>query len=133
MTIFWRWLFMRGAFNRGYVLPSGLYFVVGAHLSASQNVLLGTAMSTTLVLTDIPTGVWADSLGRKRPFVIGQLLLGASMVLTELVTAFPLLVVTQVFTPSRGQCHVCQCYLRQWCTDGDLADQPTDSTCTTDA
>jgi MFS family permease len=95
VTIFWRWLFLRGAFNRGYVLTSGLYFVVGAHLSASQNVFLGTVMSATLVLTDIPTGVWADALGRKRPLVIGHLLLGASMVMTGLVTAFPLLVVTQ--------------------------------------
>jgi MFS family permease len=96
VTLFFRWLFLRGAFNRGYVLISGLYFVVGAHLSASQNVLLGTVMSATLVLTDIPTGVWADALGRKRPLVIGHLLLGASMVMTGLVTAFPLLVVTQV-------------------------------------
>jgi MFS family permease len=96
VTIFLRWLFLRGAFNRGYVLTSGLYFVVGAHLSTSQNVLLGTVMSTTLVLTNIPTGVWADALGRKWPLVIGHLLLGASMVMTGLVTAFPLLVVTQV-------------------------------------
>jgi MFS family permease len=96
VTIFFRWLFMRGAFNRGYVLTSGLYFVVGAHLSASQIVFLGTVMSATLVLTDIPTGVWADALGRKRPLVIGHLLLGACMVMTGLVTAFPLLVVTQV-------------------------------------
>lgn len=95
-TIFLRWLFMRGAFNRGYVLTSGLYFVVGAHLSASQNVTLGTVMSATLVLADIPTGIWADALGRKRPLVIGHLLLGASMVMTGLATAFPLLVVTQV-------------------------------------
>jgi MFS family permease len=96
VTIFFRWLFLRGAFNRGYVLTSGLYFVVGAHLSASQNVFLGTVMSVTLVLTNIPTGVWADALGRKRPLVIGHLLLGAGMVMTGLVTAFPLLVVTQV-------------------------------------
>ncbi len=96
VTIFFRWLFMRGAFNRGYVLTSGLYFVVGAHLSASQIVFLGTIMSATLVLTDIPTGVWADALGRKRPLVIGHLLLAAGMVMTGLVTAFPLLVVTQV-------------------------------------
>jgi MFS family permease len=53
-------------------------------------------MSTTLMLTDIPTGVWADALGRKRPLVIGHLLLAASMVMTGLVTAFPLLVVTQI-------------------------------------
>jgi MFS family permease len=96
VTIFFRWLFMRGAFNRGYVLTSGLYFVIGAHLPASQIVFLGTAMSVTLLLTDIPTGIWADALGRKRPLVISHLLLGASMVMTGLVTAFPLLVVTQV-------------------------------------
>jgi MFS family permease len=94
--IFFRWLFLRGAFNRGYVLISGLYFVVGAHLSASQNVLLGTVMSATLLLTDIPTGVWADAFGRKRPLVIGHLLLAAGMAMTGLATAFPLLVVTQV-------------------------------------
>jgi MFS family permease len=96
VTIFFRWLFLRGAFNRGYVLTSGLYFVVGAHLSASQIVVLGTVMSATLLLTDIPTGVWADALGRKRPLVIGHLVLGASMVMTGVVTSFPLLVVTQV-------------------------------------
>jgi MFS family permease len=96
VTIFFRWLFLRGTFNRGYVLTSSLYFVVEAHLSASQIVFLGTVMSTTLMLTDIPTGVWADALGRKRPLVIGHLLLAASMVMTGLVTAFPLLVVTQI-------------------------------------
>ena len=96
MTIFFRWLFLRGAFNRGYVLTSGLYFVVEAHLSASQNVFLGTVMSVTLVLSDIPTGVWADAHGRKWPLVIGHLSLSAGMVMTGLVTTFPLLVVTQV-------------------------------------
>jgi MFS transporter, DHA3 family, tetracycline resistance protein len=96
VTVFFRWLFLRGAFNRGYVLTSGLYFVVGAHLSASQIVTLGTVMSATLVLCDIPTGVWADALGRKRPLVIGHLVLAAGMVMTGVVRAFPLLVVTQV-------------------------------------
>ena len=96
VTIFFRWLFLRGAFNRGYVLTSGLYFVVEAHLSASQNVFLGTVMSVTLVLSDIPTGVWADAHGRKWPLVIGHLSLSAGIVMTGLVTTFPLLVVTQV-------------------------------------
>jgi MFS family permease len=96
VTIFFRWLFLRGAFNRGYVLISGLYFVTGVHLSASQNVFLGTVMSVTLVLSDIPTGVWADAHGRKWPLVIGHLSLSAGMVMTGLVTTFPLLVVTQV-------------------------------------
>ena len=96
VAIFFRWLFLRGTFNRGYVLTSGLYFVVGAHLSAAQNVFLGTVTSVTLVLSDIPTGVWADAHGRKWPLVIGHLSLSAGMVMTGLVTTFPLLVVTQV-------------------------------------
>src|SRR6266581_3358462 len=39
----------------------------------------------------------------------------------------------RISTPSPGQCHVRQRYLRQWRADGDLADQPTDAPCTTDA
>jgi MFS family permease len=89
-------MYLRSVFHRGYVLTSALYFVVAAHLSASQLVLLGTIMSLPLVVCDIPAGVWADAIGRRWPLVIGQLLLGAGMVLTGLVTTFPLLVVTQL-------------------------------------
>ncbi len=53
-------------------------------------------MSVTLVLSDIPTGVWSDAIGRKWPLVIGHLLLAAGMAMTGVVTAFPLIVVTQV-------------------------------------
>ncbi len=83
-------------FHRGYVLTSGLYFVVTAHLTASQIVVLGTTVSLTLLLFNLPGGVWADAFSRKWALVIGQLLLSAGMVLTGLVTAFPLLVVSQV-------------------------------------
>jgi MFS family permease len=95
-TTFVQWTYLRAVFHRGYVLTSSLYFVVDAHLSASQIVLLGTAMSVTLVLTNIPTGVWADALGRRWPLVIGHLSLTAGMVMTGVVTAFPLILVTQV-------------------------------------
>jgi len=93
---FLRWTYMRGVFHRGYVLASGLYFVVDAHLSASQLVFLGTVMSVTLVLSDIPTGVWSDAIGRKWPLVIGHMFLAAGMAMTGVVTAFPLILVTQV-------------------------------------
>jgi MFS family permease len=82
--------------NRGYVLTSGLYFVVTAHLTASQLVLLGTSMSLTLLFADVPAGVWADAISRKWVLVLGQLFLAAAMALTGLVTAFPLLVLTQI-------------------------------------
>jgi MFS family permease len=93
---FLRWTYLRAVFHRGYMLTSGLYFVVDAHLSASQIVLLGTVVSATLALADIPTGVWADAIGRSWPLVIGHLFLAAGMVMTGLVTAFPLILVTQV-------------------------------------
>src|SRR5260221_12559716 len=93
---FLRWTYLRVVFHRGYVLASGLYFVVDAHLSASQIVLLGTVMSVTLVLADIPTGVWSDAVGRRWPLVIGHLFLAAGMAMTGVVRAFPLIVVTQV-------------------------------------
>ena len=93
---FVRWLGLRGLLNRGYVLTSGLYFVVIAHLSASQLVWLGTSMSLALLFADIPAGVLADSISRKWTLVIGQLLLATAMVLTGLVTTFSLLVLSQV-------------------------------------
>ena len=93
---FLRWTFLRAVFHRGYVLVSGLYFVIVAHLSATQIVVLAMVMSLTLGLSDVPTGVWSDAFSRKWPLVIGHGLLAAGMMMTGLVTAYPLIVVTQV-------------------------------------
>jgi MFS family permease len=87
---------MRAVLHRGYVLTSGLYFVISARLSASQIVFLGAAMSVTLTLSDIPAGAWADAVSRKWPLVAGHGFLAAGMVLTGIVTAFPLILFTQV-------------------------------------
>jgi MFS family permease len=87
---------MRAVCHRGYVLVSSLYFVVDAHLSASRLLVLGTVVAATMVLSDIPTGVWSDALSRKWPIVIGHGFLGAGMVMTGVVTAFPLILLTQV-------------------------------------
>jgi predicted MFS family arabinose efflux permease len=93
---FLRWTFLRAVFHRGYVLASSLYFVIDAHLTASQLVALGTVMAVTLLLSDIPAGAWSDAFSRKWPLVIGHAFLAAGMTMTGLVTAFPALVVTQV-------------------------------------
>ena len=95
-TTFLRWTYLRAVFHRGYVLASGLYFVVNARLPAFQLVLLGTVMSATLLLSDVPAGVWSDAFSRKWPLVIGHGFMAAGMIATGLVTAFPLIVVTQV-------------------------------------
>ena len=49
-----------------------------------------------MVLSDIPTGIWSDTLSRKWPIVIGHGFLGAGMVITGVVTAFPMILATQV-------------------------------------
>lgn len=94
--MFLRWTFLRAVCHRGYVLASGLYFVVAAHLSAAQLVLLGAVMALTLLLSDIPAGVWSDAFSRKWPLVIGHAFLAAGMMLTGTVTTFGWLLVTQV-------------------------------------
>lgn len=93
---FLRWTCARAVFHRGYVLTSGIYFVVNARLSAAQIVGLGTVMAVTLTLTDIPAGAWSDTVSRKWPLVTGHGFLAAGMVLTGLVTAYPLILCTQV-------------------------------------
>lgn len=93
---FLRWTSLHGSFHRGYVVVSSLYFVLTAHLSGSQLVLLGTILGVTLLLSDIPTGVWSDSFSRKWPLVIGHAFLAAGMIITGLVTSFPLIVMAHV-------------------------------------
>ena len=44
---FLRWTYMRAVFHRGYVLVSSLYFVIDAHLSASQLLVLGSVIAGT--------------------------------------------------------------------------------------
>jgi MFS family permease len=95
-TAFLRWTYARAVFHRGYVLTSGIYFVVNARLSTSQIIGLGTVMAVTLSLSDIPAGAWSDTFSRKWPLVVGHGFLAAGMVMTGLVTAYPLILCTQV-------------------------------------
>jgi MFS family permease len=95
-ALFLRWTYLRAVFVRGYWTVASLYLVVDAHLSAFQLLLLGTFMGITLVLSDIPTGVWSDGIGRKWPLVIGHLFVANGMVMIGLVNAFPLILVTQI-------------------------------------
>jgi hypothetical protein len=46
---FLRWTFLRAVFHRGYVLVSGLYFVITAHLSAFQLLAALTACAGAAV------------------------------------------------------------------------------------
>lgn len=95
-TVFLRWAWMRAVLHRGYWLVTSLYLVLDADLSPFQLVFLGTAQGITALVCEVPAGVMADTISRKWSLVITHILVGTSMVVTGLVTAFPTLVVTQM-------------------------------------
>jgi MFS family permease len=95
-AVFLRWMGMRAVLHRGYWLVASLYLIVDAHLSAFQLVFLGIAQGIVSLMVEVPAGVVADTISRKWALVISHTLIGISMVVTGLVTAFPALVATQM-------------------------------------
>ena len=93
---FLQWTWMRALLHRGYWLVTSLYLVLDAGLSPFQLVLIGVAQGIVSLVFEVPTGVVADTISRKWSLVISHILLGASMVATGLVTAFPALVAAQM-------------------------------------
>jgi predicted MFS family arabinose efflux permease len=76
---------------------SALYLVVTADLTASQLVLYGAASALVIFIAEVPAGVIADTISRKWSLVLAHLVMGVGMVMLGLVTAFPLLLATQLF------------------------------------
>lgn len=95
-AIFLRWMGARAILHRGYWLVASLYLVIDAHLTAFQLVFLGIAQGLIALVSEVPAGVVADTISRKWALVIAHVLIGGSMVVTGLVTAFPALVATQM-------------------------------------
>ena len=92
---FLRWTFVRSALARGYWLTTVLYLVVVADLKPFELVLIGTFQGITVVIAEVPAGVLADAVSRRLSLVIGHVAMGTGMAMAGLVTAFPLLVVSQ--------------------------------------
>ncbi len=94
-TAYLRWTCLRAAFARGYWLTTALYLVVVADLTPVELVLIGVFQGITVVLAEVPAGVLADAVSRRLSLVIGHVVMGIGMAMAGLVTAFPLLVVSQ--------------------------------------
>jgi MFS family permease len=92
---FLRWTLIRAAFARGYWLTTALYLVVVADLTPAELVLIGAFQGITVVIAEVPAGVLADAVSRRLSLVIGHVVMGIGMSMAGLVTAFPLLVVSQ--------------------------------------
>lgn len=93
---FVRWQSVWAFAHRGYWLVTSLYLVIDAKLSPLQLVFIGTAQSIVGLVCEVPAGVVADAISRRRSLVIAHLLMGVAMIATGLVTSFALLVATQM-------------------------------------
>ena len=91
-----RWTRWRAALHRGWWLVTSVYLVVDAGLSPPQLVLVGVAQALVGLVCEVPAGVVADTLGRKRSLIVSQLLMGAAMTATALVTGFVPVLLTQM-------------------------------------
>lgn len=95
-THFLRWSGLLAVLHRGYWLVASIYLVLDAGLSPIQLVFIGVAQGIVSLLFEIPTGVVADTISRKWSLVIFHVMVGASMMITGLVTSFPALLATQM-------------------------------------
>jgi len=96
VPVFLWWTALSSASFRGYGLAALIYFVTDADLEPLQLVLLGTALEVAVLVAEIPTGVVADTLSRKRSIVISHVIMGLAFAAVGLTTDFVLLLLTQV-------------------------------------
>jgi MFS transporter, DHA3 family, tetracycline resistance protein len=60
---------------------NAIYYVTQADLNALQLVLIGTIMEVSVLLFEMPTGLYADHFGRKRSLALGTLVIGFAHIL----------------------------------------------------
>lgn len=69
---------LRRACMTGAWIPLSIRMIVDLDFSATQLLLMGAAIETGLLLSEIPSGVVADVISRKWSVVIGTFILGAA-------------------------------------------------------
>jgi DHA3 family tetracycline resistance protein-like MFS transporter len=74
---------------------AAVYFISDVHLDPLQLVLLGTVMELSILVFEIPTGVVADAVSRRRSVLIGTTLMGVALVLTGTLPSFLALLAAQ--------------------------------------
>jgi MFS family permease len=95
-TRFLRYSFARGLCGRGYWLAASIYLVVVADLTPAELLLIGAAQAITVLVAEVPAGVFADTVSRRLSLVVACGTSGVGMVMAGLVTSFPALVVSQM-------------------------------------
>ncbi len=75
---------------------SSLYGIQVAHLDAFQLILVGTVLELSALLFEVPTGVVADTVSRRRSVIVGTALMGIGFVVWGATAAFAVILVAQV-------------------------------------
>lgn len=81
---------------RGYWVVFATWVAIDLGLSPIQLIALGTLMETTILVSEIPTGVVADVISRRLSVIISFVLMGSAIVLAGLTESFVLLAGTQM-------------------------------------
>ena len=83
------WLVYEGVASFFWTLSftvTAVFFVLELGLSPLELVLVGTAMELAVFVFEVPTGIVADTYGRKRSVVIGMFVIGASFLVVGTAT-----------------------------------------------
>jgi DHA3 family tetracycline resistance protein-like MFS transporter len=72
---------------------TAVYFVRDVHMSPLQLVLTGTVMEIVYFLSEIPTGVVADTYGRRRSLIVAFLITGGATILVGLTGSFVVILI----------------------------------------
>ncbi len=73
-----------------------VYQVQVAHLNPLQLVLIGTALEGTCLLLQVPTGIFADVVSRRRSILLGILFLGLGGILQGMFALFATILLSSV-------------------------------------
>ncbi len=90
------WAALLGAALQGFWVVTSVYLVIVAELSAAQLLLLGTALEVTVLVSEVPTGVVADTISRKWSMVISMVVMAIAFIVAGTTTSFGGLVVVNV-------------------------------------
>lgn len=75
---------------------AGIYAVTVAELNPLQLVLIGTALEASAFVFEVPTGVVADVYSRRLSIIIGDVLIGAGLILWGALPLFGTILLAQV-------------------------------------
>jgi MFS transporter, DHA3 family, tetracycline resistance protein len=79
-----------------YATIASVYRIQTVGLNPLQLVLVGTVLELAILLFEVPTGVLADTYGRRRSVIAGFLLIGAGFSFEGAVPTFVTVLVAQI-------------------------------------